>query len=110
LRYHVFGRYAQLLRARSASPAFHPHGGQQVLDCGETVFALLRLSPDGSQCVMCLHNISDQFQNVIVDVKDVFNLSSGRLTDLITDQLMNEARNGNLVLQPYQTLWLRIKE
>ena len=110
LRYHVFSRYAQLLQARSASSAFHPHGRQQVLDCGEAIFALLRLSPDGSQRVLCLHNISDQFQNVRFDLKDVFNLSSGRLTDLITNQLINEAWNGNLVLQTYQTLWLRIKE
>jgi glucosylglycerate phosphorylase len=110
LRYQVFRRYAQLLRARSVSPAFHPHGDQQVLDCGESVFALLRLSPDGSQRVWCLHNISDQFQTVILDLKDMFNLTLGRLTDLITNQFMNEAWNGNLVLQPYQTLWLRINE
>src|SRR5215213_3063097 len=32
LRCQVFRRYAQLLRARSSSAAFHPHGTQEVLD------------------------------------------------------------------------------
>jgi glycosidase len=108
LRHHVFQRYAQLLRARSASPAFHPHGRQQVLEYGEAVFALLRISPDESQSVLCLHNISNRSQRVGVNWKDVFRSSAGRFVDLITlvDQVLNE----DLVLKPYQTLWLRSKE
>ena len=58
LRSLVFQRYAHLLRARSTSSAFDPHGGQQVLDCGNAIFALLRISPNGSQRVLCLHNVS----------------------------------------------------
>jgi len=114
LRHQVFGRYAQLLRARSSSMAFHPHGGQELLDCGGAIFALLRFSPDGSQRVLCLHNISDQPRSVPIDLKDIF-LSSVHplqhpLIDLITDQLMESSSSGNLALQPYQTFWLRIKE
>ena len=110
LRYHVFNRYAQCLKARRASPAFHPHGEQQVLDCGEAVFALLRLSRDGSQRVLCLHNISSQLQNVKVDLKGILDLSSSQGTDLITGDLINTDSDGILVLKPYQTLWLRSKE
>ncbi|HSK88794.1 MAG TPA: hypothetical protein VK880_10570, partial [Anaerolineales bacterium] len=108
LRHHVFRRYAQLLRARSASSAFHPHGGQQVLEDGEAVFALLRISPDESQSVLCLHNISNQPQRLMVNWKDVFRLPAGRSTDLIT--LADQVLNSDLVLKPYQTLWLRSKE
>jgi glycosidase len=110
LRHLVFSRYVQLLQGRSASSAFHPHGGQRVLDCGEAIFALLRLSQDGSRRVLCLHNISNQIQSVMVNSKDVFDPSSGQLIDLITNQSMDDPLNGNLVLHPYQTLWLRIKE
>ncbi len=110
LRHQVFRRYAQLLRARSASSAFHPHGEQQVLDCGKAIFTLLRCSPDGTQRVLCLHNVSNQSQSVTIDSKDIFDLSSGRLMDLITDHLMDDSYRNNLVLQPYQTLWLRMKE
>lgn len=110
LRHLVFHRYTQLLRARSVSPAFHPHGEQQILDCGNAIFALLRLSLDGNQRVLCLHNISDQSQRVIVELNDIFGLPSDRFTDLITNELISDPLNGNLVLQPYQTLWLKIKE
>jgi glucosylglycerate phosphorylase len=106
----VFHRYAQYLQARSASSAFHPHGEQRVLDCGKAIFALLRLSPDGSRRVLCLHNISDKPQSAAFNLKDVFESSSGQLIDLLTNQPMNDPLNGNLVLHPYQTLWLRIKE
>jgi glucosylglycerate phosphorylase len=110
LRHHVFSRYVRLLRARRDFPAFHPHGQQDVLDFRGAIFALLRLSPDGSQRVLCLHNISDQSQSVTINLNDIFSLSSGQLNDLITNYLMDDLLNGILVLKPYQTLWLRIKE
>lgn len=110
LRYHVFHRYARLLRARSASPAFDPHGGQQVVEVGEAIFALLRISLDASQRVLCLHNISDHPQDITVDLQGLLGSSTGRITDLISDHALDELLNGNLVLKPYQTLWLRIKE
>ena len=110
LRHHVFSRYTQLLRARNASSAFHPHGGQRVLECGEATFALLRLSPDGTRLVLCLHNISNQPQRVKVHLQDVFDSSSGRLVDLMTNTRMEDSLNGKLTLQPYQALWLEMKE
>ncbi len=106
LIHHVFQRYVQLLQARSTSPAFHPHGGQEVVDSGETVFALLRTSPDGSERVLCLHNISDQPQQIGDALKRMPAFSSGQFIDLKTGHDMN----GSLDLEPYQTLWLRIKE
>jgi sucrose phosphorylase len=109
LRHQVFGRYAQLLRARGSSSAFHPHGEQQVIDYGEAVFALLRLSPDASERVLCLQNISDQPQKVKIESQQVFGGVAGRLMDLITEQGVEDALNDTLALQPYQTLWLRIK-
>ena len=110
LRHQVFQRYGQLLRARQASPAFHPHGRQDILDYGEGVFALLRFSHDGSQRVLCLHNISDQPQRLRIESKEIFGLFAGKLVDLITDHRKDDLLNDTLALQPYQTLWLRIKE
>ncbi len=110
LRHHIFHCYAQLLRARSASSAFHPYGTQQVLDCGKGIFALLRLSPDGNQRVLCLHNVSDQTQNVIVNLNDIASSASDRFTDLITNELISNPFDGKSVLRLYQTLWLRITE
>jgi sucrose phosphorylase len=93
LRCQVFGRYAQLLRARSSSSAFHPHGEQRVLDYGVAIFALLRFSPDASERVLCLHNISDRPQKVKIESKEIFGLFAGRLMDLITEQGMDDLLN-----------------
>jgi sucrose phosphorylase len=110
LRYQVFVRYAQLLRARSSSSAFHPHGEQRVVDYGEAVFALLRLSPEAGERVLCLHNITAQPQRLKIESKEIFGLFAGRMMDLITEQGMDDLLNDTLALRPYQTLWLRIKQ
>jgi glycosidase len=110
LRYQVFQRYAQLLRARAGSSAFHPYGSQEILDCGEAIFAVLRFSPDRSTRVLCLHNISDQPQRVRIETSEIFGLFAGGLIDVIADQRMDDLSKESLTLQPYQSLWLRIKE
>jgi sucrose phosphorylase len=110
LRHQVFRRYGQLLRARQASAAFHPHGRQEVLEYGEAIFALLRLSPDERERVLCLHNISDRPQRVKIESKELFGLFAGSLTDLVSGHRMDELANDSMALQPYQTLWLKIKE
>ena len=100
-RHRVFARYEELLRARSHSAAFHPHGSQQVLDHGDAMFALLRRSPDGSQQVLCLHNVSDQPQNLTLNERKEW-------IDLFTNE--TGPSNTPLTLKPYQTLWLRMME
>ena len=105
LRQPVFQRYLQLLRARRSSSAFHPHGSQQVLDYGDPIFALLRCSPDGSQRVLCLHNVSDQSQHVSGENQHI---SSDGWVDLITNESILASVDRTLILNPYQTLWLRM--
>ena len=103
LCYKIFDRYSQLLRARRTSPAFHPHGQQRVLDCGASIFALVRSNDD--QCVLCLQNVSDQTQTFIVDYDEIFG-PSDKLIDLITGERLNIQKKSPLRLNPYQILWL----
>lgn len=100
LRHRIFSRYAQLLRLRAAKPAFHPHGAQQVLDCGDSIFAVLRVSPDGRERALCLHNVSDQPQPAQLP------FPPSRLSDL---GLPNATPHGPATLAPYQVLWLRVE-
>ena len=81
LRSQVFRRYRSLLAMRSVSAAFHPNGGQEILDAGSGVFAVSRTSADGLQRVMCLQNVTPQSQSVAIP---------------------GAARE----LEPFQTLWL----
>lgn len=99
LRRLVFDRYTGLLRARALSPAFSPYGVQSAFYCGEAVFALLRLSRDGIEQVLCLHNVSSQPQTVRLPK------TRESLVDLLTGQSWAGAQS--IELAAYQVAWLR---
>jgi glycosidase len=83
LRSQVFERYRRLLAQRISSVAFNPFGYQEILDVGRGVFALLRTSPDESERILCLHNITDHPQVVSLP-------------------------NAMHILKPFQALWLAV--
>ena len=83
LRYKVFTKYRELLKTRSTSPAFDPHGTQKIMDLHPSVFAAERTSPDGNARVLCLHNVSQK--SVSFSMKD----------------------GSDIILQPYEILWLK---
>ncbi len=97
LRFQVFTRFRQMLLVRSSSAAFHPHGSQKVLGAGNNIFALSRVSPDGTKNVLCLQNVTQQEQRIE-------NLINKTARDLLT----NRSQNSEIILQPYQTMWLEI--
>jgi hypothetical protein len=45
-----------------------------------------------------------------MESKEIFGLFAGGLIDLISEQRMDDLLNSVVTLQPYQSLWLRIKE
>ncbi len=94
LRFKVFTRYSQLLKARSSTSAFHPHGTQIILDLHPAVFAIERISPDGAARALCLHNVS---QGTIS-----FSIKYEAATNLFTGQTIRISR---ITLEPYQVLW-----
>jgi len=97
LRYKVFTRYATLLKVRSSTAAFHPHGKQNILDLHSSVFAVERISPDEKSRVLCLHNASGKTIS--------FSTPYESATDLFMDQ---PVKISTISLEPYQVLWLKI--
>ena len=108
LRHTVFSRYAGLLRARAASPAFHPLGSQQALDYGEAIFALQRVSPQDNEMVLCLQNVTDRPLAAPVRAADLS--AKGPVTDLVSGRQFNWPPEAPLELRPYQTVWLTAAE
>jgi sucrose phosphorylase len=82
LRSKVFAGFSQLLKTRSASPAFHPHGTQIIHDLHPSVFAVERISPDGLSQMLCLHNVSLK----------TFSFSANGIT---------------IALEPFQVKWIQ---
>ncbi|MGC8779994.1 MAG: alpha-amylase family glycosyl hydrolase, partial [Anaerolineae bacterium] len=103
----VFDAYRRLLRLRRAVPAFHPAGGQQALDLGSGVFAVLRRPPAAGRPVLCLVNVSSQPQTV-----DLGQVARGdhpvrAWRDLIGGESHAvEGDAGIIELKGYQVAWL----
>jgi len=108
LRYHVFHGFCNLLKVRTANPAFHPYGGQIVLDVDPLVFALLRTSLDGDQHTLCLQNVSDQVREISINLNELPLAEFDSLNDSF-DEKKYALDNGHLALKlaPYQTAWLQ---
>jgi glucosylglycerate phosphorylase len=98
LRQRLFAGYRTLLGARAASPAFNPYAKQQVRRLHPSVFAVQRTALDGSETVLCLHNVSTG----VVPVA----LPAGTFTDLLS----GGQQGGPTTLGPYRVMWLRHEE
>ncbi len=111
LRYKIFRRYTQLLKARAASAAFHPHGRQRVIQAQgrQAVFAVWRTGRSGDEQVLCLHNVSGQPQQIEVDKQTAFQDKVTSLTDLVGEGLQPTLgdKTFKIALKPYQVRWLR---
>jgi sucrose phosphorylase len=107
LRARVLQRYAMLLRARAAQPAFDPYGPQRILEGHAAIFAVLRSTRAGDQRVLCLHNVSNQPQTFKVD-SDVLRVQA--ISDLIEGgRYALESEHWSVKLKAYQVKWLGIE-
>jgi sucrose phosphorylase len=100
--YQVFERYRQLLQARREQAAFHPNGAQQVVGGNPALFSLLRISPDGRERVLCLHNITARPQPVAIDELPL----RGSVRNLLSGETVNLGDGSPIELPPYGVLWL----
>jgi len=109
IAHQVFTRYRELLRVRTAEPAFHPNGGQQVIDLHPALFAFIRSAPDGGSQVLCIHNVSDDEVAVEIDLKALGLTPGQALVDLVGGERYEMDDEGRLtfVARPYAVLWLR---
>ncbi len=96
-RAQVFNAYIHLLKRRTASAAFHPHGSQRAFELNEgRVFAVERTSPDGSERILAVFNVAPEVQTV--------QLSEPSCADILTGEV---CAGRTLTLAPYQVRWLR---
>lgn len=101
-RDRVFARLKRLLQVRAAHSALDPFGEQRIVNCGDAVLAVLRVSPRDGEQVLCLHNVSNQPQ--MIDL-----LSAGvrtrRLAEILTGKDL-DTDGRYLSIGKYQVLWL----
>lgn len=106
LRYEVFHQYRKLLKIRTRENAFHPAGGQEIIDLGDSVFALLRTSPDGSEFILAVQNVTSETQRVEIHPASFGLNQEAEWLDLISLE-NTSAEHGvlSINLAPYQSVW-----
>lgn len=103
----IFQHYTPLLKVRAARPAFHPNGTQQIIHGNPALFALLRTAPDNTEKILCLHNITGQAQEFVVDMATL--PVSGEVQDLLSNEAITvNGQQSTVFLAPYQVRWLLI--
>ncbi|MFZ5967486.1 MAG: alpha-amylase family glycosyl hydrolase [Bacillota bacterium] len=110
LRHKVFTRYKELIKKRTEEKGFHPNAGQQIIFGNDHVFALLRKAEDGSDEIVCLHNVSDTLQTMRIDL-DKADIRGTIFQDTVSGKVFEE-RKGILEIQlsPYEMMWLKAWE
>ncbi len=99
----VFKALKRLLEIRSAQPAFHPNATQFTLQIDDAVFGFWRQSPDRSQSIFCISNLTPGVHHIRLDELNLISTDGWR--DLITERPLDDTE-GEYALAPYQTLWI----
>jgi len=100
----VLYKLTSLIRLRKNQPAFHPNATQFTMHFGESIFAFWRQSLDRRQSIFCLFNVTDQEQQV--SLQDVNLIELDDWYDLISGYHFKESREEQLILKPYEFVWI----
>lgn len=109
LRHAVFSGYENLLSHRRNEKAFHPNGGQKILDVNKYAFCMMRTSPDGKECVLALHNVSNKHLTLNLKPEQLKIVDHGYLQDILTDKTFSIQPEICIELSAYEILWLKFK-
>ena len=103
MHHQVFTQITQLLAVRIAQPAFHPNATQFTLHLSEKIFGYWRQSLDRRQSIFCLSNITNEPQ--AVRMSDINLIGDEDWIDLLS-QVKIDTQLQDIVIEPYQTLWI----
>ncbi len=103
----VFHAYSRLLKLRAEHPSFHPDGGQRVLDLSDGLFGIERTSPDGTETILAVSNLTAGHRKLQLDDGLVSAFRSRQWEELITGKPSTGAGARTWQLAAYETVWLR---
>ncbi len=102
----VFRRMKSLLAIRREQPAFHPNATQFTLHLGEQIFGFWRQSIRRDQSIFCIHNISNE--EITLPLSSINLIDLDNWQDLVSGETFEDLEQ-DLVLKPYQFVWLSNK-
>lgn len=109
LRYKVFYTFLNLIKKRTSEKAFHPNGGQRIIQCNDAVFILLRSSLQDDEHILCFHNVTNMHQDIQLNCSDMPILKSNYMKDLINGSIVHIDNDNDIVIvmKPFQIMWLK---
>ncbi|MBU0595857.1 sugar phosphorylase [Candidatus Bipolaricaulota bacterium] len=108
LRHRVFDGFRHLLRARGSSRAFRPRSRQEILTIDPRIFAVRRWDPESSECVCCLHNVTQETVSIHVGLKEAGFAEAACLLDLLGSRTYSVDGEDwlSIRLSSFQSVWL----
>ncbi len=105
--FQVTAKLIRLIRRRIKERAFHPNSPQRILPVSDSLFTVLRSTPDGKEHILSIINITSETQNVVIREDDVCGLAA-EWSDILSKKDYI-CKNGEirLELNPYQVSWLK---
>ena len=92
----IFTQVTNLIRIRTRQQPFHPAAAQEILYLNNSIFSILRTS--GTEKILALHNVSNYVQKI-----DGKTFKTGKGLDLIGKKEIS----GEIILEPYQFIWVK---
>jgi sucrose phosphorylase len=107
--FQVTVRLIRLIRRRIKERAFHPNSPQKILNISESLFSVLRSTPDGKEHILALINVTSKLQSIEIDLPEVCSLAV-EWQDIIS-RAGWLCKNGEIKisLKPYQIVWLKAR-
>jgi sucrose phosphorylase len=99
LSYMIFEGCKKMLEARAGYQAFHPFAGFRLLESGDAVFCIERISEETGEKIICIANVSGEKAEMKIPGKKMKDIISGK--SVVTD-------SGKIRLGPYGVSWLGV--
>lgn len=99
----VFYELCRRMQLRRQHAPFHPNSTQFTLHLGEPFFAFWRQSTDRSQGTFCVHNMTDQTQQL--RLSDLNLIAMDSWSDIISGRRFSDQSSVEEIA-PYQCLWI----
>lgn len=105
----VVDRWRARLRARRAHAAFHPNAQQRLLPADAGLLVVDRVAVDGSDRVLCVHNVRPQSITLWLDERADLP-PQAQLTALVSElSAVTDPRGGlSLRVPPYGVVWFHV--
>ncbi|MDA8745019.1 sugar phosphorylase [Rubripirellula amarantea] len=99
----VFQELTRRTKIRRRLAPFHPNATQFTLHLSDAFFAFWRQSTDRSQSIFCVHNMTDEVQEL--RLSDLNLISTDAWHDAISGCQLDEGTE-SIDVAPYQCLWI----